>query len=106
MRRRSTRRCSGWHRSRGSTRRGWSSSSSDRCGCPVAPPALLYLNVTDLRGLVERLRAQGVRIDTEPVVIFTHEDGTLGPAGHQEWHAFVRDSEDNLVGLVEHVPVG
>ncbi|MDQ1616622.1 MAG: hypothetical protein QOJ60_2561, partial [Actinomycetota bacterium] len=25
------------------------------------------------------------------------------PAGHEEWQAFVRDSEGNLVGLVELV---
>jgi methylmalonyl-CoA/ethylmalonyl-CoA epimerase len=34
-------------------------------------------------------------------VIFRHEDDALGPAGTDEWHAFVRDSEDNLVGLVQ-----
>jgi len=30
--------------------------------------------------------------------------GTLGPAGTDEWMAFFRDSEDNLVGLVSHSP--
>ncbi|MDX6521337.1 MAG: hypothetical protein QOF08_1942, partial [Gaiellales bacterium] len=24
----------------------------------------------------------------------------LGPAGHDEWQAFIKDSEGNLVGLV------
>ena len=33
-------------------------------------------------------------------------DGTLGPAGAQEWQAFVRDSEGNVIGLVEHRGVG
>ena len=27
-----------------------------------------------------------------------------GPAGTDEWMAFVRDSEGNLVGLVSHSP--
>ena len=51
---------------------------------------------------IERLRAAGVTVETEPHVIFTHTDDTLGPAGSDEWQAFVRDSEGNLVGLVEH----
>ena len=38
---------------------------------------------------------------SEPHVIFGHDDDTLGPAGTDEWMAFVRDSEGNLVGLVE-----
>lgn len=66
-----------------------------------APSALLYLRVDDVAATVERLRAQGVVVESEPHVIFRHEDDTLGPAGTDEWHAFVRDSEGNLVGLVQ-----
>jgi len=51
--------------------------------------------------LAERLRSQGVVVESEPHVIFRHEDDTLGPAGTDEWHAFVRDPEGNLVGLVQ-----
>jgi methylmalonyl-CoA/ethylmalonyl-CoA epimerase len=69
-----------------------------------APSALLYLQVTDVRSRVEELRAEGVEIESEPHVIFTHPDGTLGPAGTDEWMAFIRDSEGNLVGLVSHSP--
>jgi methylmalonyl-CoA/ethylmalonyl-CoA epimerase len=53
---------------------------------------------------VSRLRAAGVSVEGEPRVIFTHEDDTLGPAGTDEWMGFVRDSEGNLVGLVERRP--
>jgi methylmalonyl-CoA/ethylmalonyl-CoA epimerase len=66
----------------------------------AAPSALVYLGVDDLAGTVERLRASGVEIHTEPQVIFRHEDDALGPAGTDEQHAFVRDSEGNIVGLV------
>ncbi|GIG22997.1 glyoxalase [Cellulomonas chitinilytica] len=65
-----------------------------------APSSLLYLRVDDVAATVERLRGQGVEIESEPHVIFSHEDDTLGPAGTDEWQAFVRDSEGNLVGLV------
>ena len=69
-----------------------------------APSALLYLGVPDVRERVEQLRAAGVVVESEPHVIFTHADGTLGPPGTDEWMAFVRDSEGNLVGLVSHLP--
>jgi catechol 2,3-dioxygenase-like lactoylglutathione lyase family enzyme len=67
-----------------------------------APSALLYLRVDDLDATVTRLRAAGVPVESEPHVIFRHDDDTLGPAGTDEWHAFVRDPEGNLVGLVSH----
>ena len=69
-----------------------------------APSALLYLAVEDVEATVARLRAAGVSVEGEPRVIFTHEDDTLGPAGTDEWMGFVRDSEGNLVGLVERRP--
>jgi methylmalonyl-CoA/ethylmalonyl-CoA epimerase len=65
-----------------------------------APPALLYLHVSNVRARVEQLRADGVEVVGEPQIIFVHEDTTLGPAGYAEVQAFVRDSEGNLVGLV------
>jgi methylmalonyl-CoA/ethylmalonyl-CoA epimerase len=71
-----------------------------------APSALLYLRVDDIGGTVERLRAAGVEVRGEPHVIFGHDDDTLGPAGTEEWMAFVVDSEGNLVGLVEQRPRG
>ena len=67
-----------------------------------APSALHYLGVDDIDATVERLRAAGVPVESEPHVIFGHDDDVLGPAGTDEWMAFVRDSENNLVGLVEH----
>jgi methylmalonyl-CoA/ethylmalonyl-CoA epimerase len=69
-----------------------------------APSALHYLAVDDIDAAVARLRDLGVEIDTEPHVIFSHEDDTLGAAGTDEWMAFVRDPEGNLVGLVEQRP--
>ncbi len=69
-----------------------------------APSGLHYLAVDDLHATVERLRTAGVEVRSEPHVIFAHEDDTLGPAGTDEWMAFVVDSEGNLVGLVEQRP--
>jgi methylmalonyl-CoA/ethylmalonyl-CoA epimerase len=68
---------------------------------PGAPSAMLYLHVDDVDATVARLRASGVTVESEAHVIFSHANATLGPAGTDEWQAFVRDSEGNLVGLVE-----
>jgi methylmalonyl-CoA/ethylmalonyl-CoA epimerase len=67
-----------------------------------APPALVYLGVDDVHQRVAELRQGGVVIESEPHLIFTHDDDALGPAGNEEWMAFVRDSESNLVGLVSY----
>ncbi len=70
----------------------------------AAPAALVYLEVDDVRARIEQLRAAGVEVSSEPHVIFSHEDDTLGPAGTDEWMAFVTDSEGNQVGLVSRAP--
>jgi len=69
-----------------------------------ASSAMLYLKVDDVPTRIEELRAEGVVVEAEPHIIFSHTDDSLGPAGHDEWMAFIRDSEDNLVGLVSHAP--
>ena len=71
----------------------------------AAPSALIYLRVDDVRVAAESLRAAGVTIDTEPHLIHADADGTFGEPGWEEWMAFVRDSEGNLVGLASrHAP--
>ena len=67
-----------------------------------APSALIYLGVDDVHATVDALRDE-VRIVSEPHAIFTHDDDRLGPAGHEEWQAFIEDSEGNTVGLVGFV---
>src|SRR4051812_3536044 len=60
-----------------------------------APAAMVYLTVHDLDATLNRLRRSGVVVESEPQVIFSHADDTLGPAGTDEWQAFIRDSEGN-----------
>jgi len=69
-----------------------------------APSALHYFEVDDIDAALGRLRDGGAAVENEPHVIFGHDDDTLGPAGTDEWMAFVRDTEGNLVGLVEQRP--
>ncbi|WIN00365.1 hypothetical protein ACTOB_004065 [Actinoplanes oblitus] len=58
--------------------------------------------VEDVDAVVGRMRRAGATVVSEPHVVFTHADGLLGPAGTEEVQAFLRDTEGNLVGLVEH----
>jgi len=67
-------------------------------------PATLYLEVDDVHAEIDRLRAAGIAITHEPHVIFSHTNQTLGPAGTDEWQAFVTDPDGTLVGLVGYTP--
>jgi methylmalonyl-CoA/ethylmalonyl-CoA epimerase len=70
-----------------------------------APSALIYLRVDDVRGEIERLRADGVTIASEPHRIHVDAAGHFGEPGWEEWMAFIHDSEGNLVGLASrHEP--
>jgi catechol 2,3-dioxygenase-like lactoylglutathione lyase family enzyme len=66
-----------------------------------APASLLYLEVDDIDAERARLVTAGVTFLDEPHLIFHDAEGTFGPAGVGEWMTFFRDSEGNLVGLVE-----
>ena len=69
-----------------------------------APSSLIYLGVDDVRISAAELRSRGVEIVGEPQQIFHHDTDALGPAGTDEWMAFIRDSEGNTVGLVSRHP--
>jgi predicted enzyme related to lactoylglutathione lyase len=64
-----------------------------------APSSLVYLRVENVHEALERLEGLADLI-SEPHVIFHHDDDALGPAGHDEWQAFIKDSEGNTVGLI------
>jgi len=64
-----------------------------------APASLLYLHVDNVHDALDRLDGL-VDVVSHPHVIFAHHDDKLGPAGHDEWQAFIIDSEGNTVGLV------
>jgi methylmalonyl-CoA/ethylmalonyl-CoA epimerase len=66
-----------------------------------APASLLYLRVPDIEATWAELLAAGVTTESEPHVIHKDDAGEFGPPGNEEWMAFLRDSEGNLVGLVE-----
>ncbi|HZW27181.1 MAG TPA: VOC family protein [Trueperaceae bacterium] len=69
-----------------------------------APAGAVYLRVADVGAAQRRAVESGAQLVSEPHVIFRHVDDALGPAGHDEQHAFVRDPSGNLLGFVALVP--
>ena len=69
-----------------------------------APTSLLYLEVDDIEATRARLVDAGVTFVDEPHLIFADADGMFGRPGVGEWMTFFRDSEGNLVALVERRP--
>jgi methylmalonyl-CoA/ethylmalonyl-CoA epimerase len=69
-----------------------------------APPALLYLDVADIDAAARALQQANVTLTDAPHMIHRDDTGQFGSAGTEEWMAFFRDSEHNLVGLVERRP--
>jgi methylmalonyl-CoA/ethylmalonyl-CoA epimerase len=67
----------------------------------AASSATIYLAVDDLDATCERLSGQGVTIESMPHLVHRDTEGTFGPAGGEEWMAFLRDPAGNLVGLME-----
>jgi methylmalonyl-CoA/ethylmalonyl-CoA epimerase len=66
-----------------------------------APSSLLYLEVDDIDETFRDLSSAGVQFVDRPHCIHRDDEGRFGPAGTEEWMVFFRDSEQNLVGLVE-----
>lgn len=72
----------------------------------AAPPATLYFRVEDLEAAYQRLREQGVQLVQEPHLIHRDEEGVFGGVGEEEWMAFCRDPDGNLIGLASRRPPG
>lgn len=71
-----------------------------------AATATLYLQVSDIGQAHAALLAKGVEFVDEPHMIFFDKEGQFGEPNCEEWMVFLRDSEGNLVGLVERRRVG
>ena len=69
-----------------------------------APSATLYFGVEDLDASFSDLSARGVEFEQEPELVHRDEDGTFGPAGEEEWIAFFRDPDGNLLAITSRRP--
>jgi len=69
-----------------------------------APRATLYFRVDDIHASVESLRLKGIQFDTEPSLIHRDTEGLFGAAGAEEWMAFFRDPDDNVLAVASQSP--
>lgn len=63
------------------------------------PASILYYRVPDIHAAADALRAAGARLEDEPHLIARMPD-------HELWMFFVRDTEDNLLGMMSEVRNG
>lgn len=61
------------------------------------PTSILYYRVKDIQGVCRHLQHQGVVIESPPNAVHKTDQHTL-------WLAFIRDSENNLLGLMHEAP--
>jgi len=61
------------------------------------PGSIIYFNVDNIEQVSQILSARGVQFEEQP--IFVADMGT-----HDLWLASFRDSENNLLALMSHVP--
>ena len=73
----------------------------ERTDAPDPGEGALYFEVPDIEAACAALRQGGVALDSEPHHIHTDSSGTFGAGGVQEWMAFFRDPDGNVLALVE-----
>ncbi|GAA1854981.1 VOC family protein [Microbacterium koreense] len=61
-----------------------------------APSALLMFRVDNVHEALDRVGGIADVVQS-PRMVFRHEDDVMGPAGHEEWQAQIRDTEGNTV---------
>jgi methylmalonyl-CoA/ethylmalonyl-CoA epimerase len=59
----------------------------------------VYLQVENVVAEINQLKARGIRVVTEPHVVFPDNEGIFDKPG-DEWLAFIEDSEGNTIGLM------
>jgi catechol 2,3-dioxygenase-like lactoylglutathione lyase family enzyme len=66
-------------------------------GGPPGPESVIYFRVGDIHAKHAELLAKGVEFVDAPHLIFRHPDGT------EEWMAFFKDTEQQLLALMSQV---
>lgn len=65
----------------------------------TAASSVIYLSVADIEGVTKSLQDHGVIFDREPELVFKDESGQFGEAGDEEWMAFFKDPDGNMLAL-------
>jgi len=70
---------------------------------PESVGSVIYFRVADVNAAVELLKARAVLLEREPQLVFSDDEGQFGAAGEEEWMAFFRDPDGNLLAFVSRV---
>lgn len=66
----------------------------------VAASSVIYFKVADIDAATDSLKSKGVKFEQDPELVFKDESGQFGKAGEDEWMAFFRDPDGNLLAMV------
>ena len=61
--------------------------------------SVIYFSVTDIDAAVAVLKQKDVSLEQEPEMVFRDSKGQFGKSGEEEWMAFFRDPDGNLLAL-------
>ena len=61
--------------------------------------SVIYFRVADIDAAVAVLKQKDVSLEQEPELVFKDSKGQFGEAGEEEWMAFFRDPDGNLLAL-------
>jgi methylmalonyl-CoA/ethylmalonyl-CoA epimerase len=61
--------------------------------------SVIYFRVADIDAAVAVLKQRAVDLEQEPELVFRDSQGQFGEAGEEEWMAFFRDPDGNLLAL-------
>jgi methylmalonyl-CoA/ethylmalonyl-CoA epimerase len=61
--------------------------------------SVIYFRVSDIDSAVAVLKEKDVSLEQEPELVFKDDKGQFGKAGEEEWMAFFRDPDGNLLAL-------
>ena len=61
--------------------------------------SVIYFRVADIDAAVAVLKQKDVNLEQEPELVFKDTKGQFGKAGEEEWMAFFRDPDGNLLAL-------
>ncbi len=64
-----------------------------------ATSSVIYLRVPDINAATESLKEKSIELEKEPEVVFRDDQGQFGQAGEEEWMAFFRDPDGNLLAF-------
>jgi methylmalonyl-CoA/ethylmalonyl-CoA epimerase len=64
-----------------------------------AADAVLYFDVANIDEAYTALQTRGIAFDSSPHLIHRDDTGTFGPAGTEEWMAFFKDPDGNILAL-------